>query len=92
VWRSLRAPSEELLEGLSREQLVHIAEHFTLEVGDKRMKENIKGIVKANLMDLGLFESKMYTVDPRRDSVDVSGCRDAGLTFEQRKELVLGEV
>ena len=34
----LGEPSEVLLDGFSREQLVHIAEHFDLDVGDKRMK------------------------------------------------------
>ena len=83
----LREPSEKLLEGFSREQLICVVEHFHLDVGDKRMKENIRGIVKANLIDLGAFRRRKYTVDPRRDSVDMSGCGDAG--FEQRKELLL---
>ena len=43
----LRAPSEEQLEVFSREQLIYVAEHFHLDVGDKRMKENIRGIVRA---------------------------------------------
>ncbi|KAF3851980.1 hypothetical protein F7725_005335, partial [Dissostichus mawsoni] len=85
----VRAPSEELLEGFSREQLICVAEHFHLDVGDKRLKENIRGIVKANLFELGAFKGGKYTVDPSRDSVNMSGCRDAGLTFEQRKELLL---
>ncbi|KAF3856822.1 hypothetical protein F7725_017545, partial [Dissostichus mawsoni] len=80
-----------MLEGFSREQLICVAEHFHLDVGDKRMKENIRGIVKANLFDLGAFKGRTYTVDPSRDGVDMSGCRDAGLTFEQRKELLLSQ-
>ncbi|KAF3840447.1 hypothetical protein F7725_006309 [Dissostichus mawsoni] len=68
---------EELLEGFSREQLICVAEHFHLDVGDKRMKENIRGIVKANLFELGAFKGGKYTVDPSRDSVNMSGCRDA---------------
>ncbi|KAF3849488.1 hypothetical protein F7725_019207 [Dissostichus mawsoni] len=40
----LRAPSEELLEGFSREQLIYVAEHFRLDVGDRRMKENMREI------------------------------------------------
>lgn len=43
----LRAPSEELLERCSREQLLKIAKHFKLEVRDKRLKENIKAFVKS---------------------------------------------
>lgn len=37
----LKEPSEELLEGFSCEKLICVAEHFHLDVGDKRMKENI---------------------------------------------------
>lgn len=37
----LRAPSDEMLEGFSREHLVRIAEHCELDVGDRRMKENM---------------------------------------------------
>lgn len=85
----LRAPSEELLECCSREQLVRIAEHFNLDVGDKRMKENIKGIIKANLTHLGVFKTKVHAVGPVGDSANLSGCSDVGLTFEQRRELLL---
>lgn len=59
----LRAPSEELLEGFSREQLICVAEHFHLDVGDEIMKENIRGLVKANLFELGAFKGGKYTVD-----------------------------
>ncbi|KAF3851330.1 hypothetical protein F7725_013102 [Dissostichus mawsoni] len=56
------------------------------------MKENIRGILKANLFEEGTFKGGKFTVDPSRDSVNMSGCRDAGLTFEQRKELLLLQV
>ncbi len=82
------ASVEEFLECYSREQLVRIAEHFELDVGDKRMKENIRSIVKANLTDLGIFKPKMQAVSPVVDS-EGSGDKDAGPTFEQRKELLL---
>ncbi|KAG7471700.1 hypothetical protein JOB18_048960, partial [Solea senegalensis] len=82
----LKAPSEELLDHCSREQLLRIAEHFQLEVGDKRMKENIKNIVKANLVDFGIFKAETHVDVPVARS---SGCNDGGLTFEQRKELLL---
>ncbi|XP_026106935.1 interferon-induced very large GTPase 1-like [Carassius auratus] len=39
----IAAPSEEALERCTREQLLKIAEHFSIVVGDKRLKENIKG-------------------------------------------------
>ena len=85
----LKAPSEELLEGCSREQLVRIAEHYDLDVGDKRMKENIRNIVKANLIDRGVFVSQPRSVHPVAERADVSGGGEAGLTFEQKRELEL---
>ncbi|KAF3844291.1 hypothetical protein F7725_007454, partial [Dissostichus mawsoni] len=88
----LRAPSEEQLEVFTREQLVYVAEHFRLDVGDKRMKENMREIVRANLFEEGFFKGGILTVSPSRDSVSASGCRDAGLTFEQRERLLLLQV
>ncbi|KAF3843698.1 hypothetical protein F7725_002547 [Dissostichus mawsoni] len=76
----LRAPSEELLEGFSREKLICVA-----DISTWIMKENIRGIVKANLFELGAFKGGKYTFGPSRDGVDMSGCCDAGLTFEQRR-------
>ena len=78
----LGEPSEVLLDGFSREQLVHIAEHFDLDVGDKRMKENMKNIIKANLSDKGVFGPKILAAGPMGDSADAS------LSFEQRRELL----
>lgn len=41
------------LEGLLyRQQLLKIAEHFDLEVGDKHLKKNMKSIIKENLLVL----------------------------------------
>ncbi len=46
VQECVRAPSEELLGGCSREQLVKIAEHFKLDVGHKRLKESMRHYYK----------------------------------------------
>lgn len=37
----LSVPSQDLLESCSREQSASAAEHFNLDVGGKRMKENL---------------------------------------------------
>lgn len=81
----LKEPSEGLLEDLSSEQLIRVAEHFGLDVGDKRMRENMKNILKANLFDEGCF--KAPAAGPVGSSV-VSDRDDVTLTFEQRKELL----
>ncbi|XP_034567353.1 uncharacterized protein LOC117832370 [Notolabrus celidotus] len=85
----IRAPSEELLDGCSREQLIRIAEHYSVEVGDKRMKENIKGILKVNLSDQGVFGLCRYAVGPVLEDVKESSDSETGLSFEQRRELLL---
>ena len=86
----LRAPSEEWLERCSREQLVKIAEYYELDVGDKRMKENIKAIVKANLFETGVLRPKLQVAGARLDVSDAL-LSEVGLTFEQRRELLLLE-
>ena len=53
----LKAPSEELLECCSREQLVIIADHYEMDVGDKRSRENMKHILRENLLELGVLQS-----------------------------------
>ena len=72
---------------LSWEQLIRVAEHFDLDVGNKRMKENIKNIIRANLADRGCFGPKMLAAGHVRDS-GVSVCEDTTLTFEQRRKLL----
>lgn len=86
----MRAPSQELLERCSREQLVKIAEYYELDVGDARMKENIRAIVKANLFEAGVKRHKLLVAGAGLDASDVPS-NEADLTFEQRRELLLLE-
>ena len=81
----LRTPSEECLERCSREQLVEIAEYYELDVGDKRMKENIKAIVKANLFETGVLGPQLQVAGAGLDVL----LREVGLAFGQRRELLL---
>ena len=89
----LKTPSEELLERCSREQLVKIADHFEMDVGDRRSKENMKRILRENLLEMGVLESKLHAFGAVVDTVGASVSTVAGvspeLTFEQRKELLL---
>lgn len=93
----LRAPSEELLERCSREQLVRIAEHFRMDVSDRRLKENVKNILKENLLEAGVLQPKLDAGGSGVETADVSVSEvgeywSTGLTFEQRKELLLLQV
>ena len=46
----ITAPSQELLDLFTKEQLLIVAEHFSVViVGDKRLKENIKAAIKTKL-------------------------------------------
>ena len=92
----LKTPSEGLLERCTREQLVKIAEHFDMEVGDKCLKDNMKTIIKENLSAQGVLHQQ-----PRPDAaaLDPAGAAaasvDSGagvLTSEQREQLLMLEV
>ena len=52
----IRFPSEELLDLGTKEQLLKVAEHYKVEISDKRLKNYIRVILKANLMESGILE------------------------------------
>lgn len=85
----LKAPSEELLDCFSREQLLRVADHFGLEISDMRVKESMKSIIKANLFDSGVVKKGEHAVQvtvPRVEVAGALGSSDLVLTFEQRRE------
>ena len=49
-------PSEDLLDLGTKEQLLKVAEHYKVEISDKRLKNSIRLILKANLMESGILE------------------------------------
>ncbi|XP_036974481.1 uncharacterized protein LOC119030758 [Acanthopagrus latus] len=76
----VKAPSEALLDKCTREQLLKIADHYQIEVGDKRLKDAIRSILKANLADMGVLDEESRHLPPLAAS---------NLTFEQQKEMLL---
>lgn len=84
----VKAPSEKLLDRCSREQLVKIAEHFKMDVGDKRAKENMKQILKTNLLDAGVLQPKVQAVEVQLDSGEAAPTSSV-LTFAQRERLLM---
>lgn len=66
--------------------MVIFTEQLNIDVGEKRMKENMRGISEANLSASGVFLHKAQAGSPVVNSV-VSG--DMSLTFEQRERLFL---
>ena len=64
--------------------MLRIADNFELDVSDKRSKDSIKAIIKANLT-----ESRVLTPDKlQAGPVSEAAVYDAGLTFEQKRELL----
>lgn len=59
------------------------AEHLHIEVGDKRLKENIRHILKESLSELGILKA---TGKPDKNPVDQL---NPELTLEQRERLLI---
>ena len=86
-------PSEQTLDNFTKDQLLRVAEHYKIAVPDKRLKETIKSILKANLVDMGILEESLIekTLVPEEDlSGGANGFKmpTAQLTFEQQVELL----
>ncbi|CAJ1087102.1 uncharacterized protein LOC117532417 [Xyrichtys novacula] len=82
----ITAPSQELLHSFTKEQLLIIAEHFSVViVGDKRFKENIKAAIKSKLVEEGLMPGD------KEESLSPTALQflAPGLTFEQQKEILI---
>lgn len=59
----VQSPSEDFLNSCTREQLLKLAEHYDVDVGDKRrLKDEIKGVLKAALAKRGVLPGKMQTL------------------------------
>lgn len=64
---------------------------FNLAVHNKRSKDSIKAVVKADLSELGVVQpGKLHAVGAVLETAHVSG--DAGLTLEQRRELLMLQI
>lgn len=50
-----QSPSDELLEQCTKDQLMKIAQHYSVEVEPKHTKENLKSIIKANFQECGVL-------------------------------------
>ncbi|KAI9519731.1 hypothetical protein NQZ68_025870 [Dissostichus eleginoides] len=79
----IRAPSQEALGNFSMEQLLVIAEHFSVEVvGDKRLKSTIKASIVSALSKTGVFPAE-------KEGVVKPLLQASSLSFEQQKEMLL---
>ncbi|MEQ2192964.1 hypothetical protein XENOCAPTIV_020660 [Xenoophorus captivus] len=79
-----KSPSVEFLEQCTREQLVKIAEHCKICVGDNRLKENVKAILRENLIKMGVV-----ILSPKPDDlVSQVAHPDLLLDYEQQKKML----
>lgn len=74
----IQSPSELALDLCTKEQLIEIAEHYDIEIGDKKLKEIVRADLKQGLMEAGILGSQGASCQP---SPPV-------LTFEQQRELL----
>ena len=76
------APSEQALDSFTKDQLLRVAEHYNIDVPDKRLKERVKSILKANLVDMRVLEETLISEE------EVANESASQLTFGQRVELL----
>lgn len=97
----IAGPSQGALDALTKEQLLVVADHFSVVVvGDKRLKDNIKAAIKSKLVALELMSGEEEVISDS-DSVAATASRPGdpvvptvsvpahGLTFEQQREILL---
>ena len=85
----LKAPSEAALNLCSREDLVELAEHYKVDVGDRRKTENMRRILTERLLEVGVLKSEPaeQSLGPSA-AAPLSPSKEDYLTFEQRKQLL----
>ena len=77
-----KTPSELFLEDCTKDQLLKIADHYEIVISDKRLKDTVRAILRANLQ-----ERKVLPGKPGSVVGDAPG--STSFTFEQQKELLL---
>ena len=78
----VQSPLDELLNSCTKEQLLKLVEHYDIDTGEKRLKEEIKGLLRTALIENGVLQSQS-------GNVVSAGSTAVALTFEQQKELLL---
>lgn len=81
------APSEDLLNDLTKDQLIELADHYEINLSsqDKRVKDDVKLLIKTELMDRGILAFELS--ESASDLIETTTM--SPLTFEQQKQLLL---
>lgn len=88
----IATPSEEFLDQCTRDQLLKIADHYEITVGDRRLKENARTIIKAYLYDMEVLKPVQKLRSPTNfalDGVSQDVSPGVALNFEQQKEMLI---
>lgn len=75
------SPSEELLNSCTKDQLLQLVQHYKVDVGEGKLKEEIKLCLRSVLVNEGVLPGK-----------DGNVSKSEVLTFEQKKELLCLEM
>lgn len=85
-----KSPTVAFVNSCKKDQLFSIASHYGIDVPDKCHKEELKGVVLSYLFDQGVLHKSEPRMELAPESESAPAVMDAaGLTFEQRKELLL---
>ncbi len=82
------APSDDLLNDLTKDELLELANHYEINLmsQDKRLKDNIKTLIKTKLIECRILESQ--SAENASAFVNETSTMFR-LTFEQQKTIVL---
>lgn len=81
----ISSPSGSLLDSCTKDQLFEIADHYKIELGDKRLKDStIREVVKSKLIKKAVLAELSDTATTSQVKPHVSS-----LTFEQQERLLL---
>uniref|UniRef100_A0AAQ4QC33 Gypsy retrotransposon integrase-like protein 1 n=1 Tax=Gasterosteus aculeatus aculeatus TaxID=481459 RepID=A0AAQ4QC33_GASAC len=85
-------PSEQFLDQCTRDQLLKIADHYKISVGDRRLKENVRFTIRAHLYDIGVLTPVQKSHSPTNLALDECSqdmSHSVALNFEQQKEMLI---
>lgn len=88
----MKTPSDSFLDSCTKEQLLKIADHYKIEISDKRLKDIIKSILRANVYDMNVLPAAAGAAGVVKNAAGLSspvGQSSIALSFEQQRELLL---
>ena len=57
----VQSPAEAILNGCTKYQLLKLVEHYGVDIGDKKLKEEIKGALRAALIESGVLPATVQS-------------------------------